>query len=616
MKRLLSFVAIIIMSLLSLPVSAGVNDFHFSNYEADYYLIKDNEGKSHLSVTESVTAVFPNFNQNKGICRQIPFTNQNGNNLTLPKLNQHNLTLTRNGVPEPIYSIDKKKNYYEVCTGTEEYVLGEQTYTFAYSFVNVVTQFDGYQELYWDTNGNGAMQTFDKVTARVHFEDPSVWSNRSWCYVGRFGSNDQNRCTITEINDGVQFEAENLEPYEGLTFDTELRDGSFTIPEPPLNYTYVKMIVALGAILLAVLIGQIVLFIKNAEKMKYYRGLFVKPEYQPNKDYSLPEMAEVYFGKKKDANVAMLLELVVNKNIEFKKNENKKWFVVVKDLSGVEREYINLLSILKGGSKPEVGDEIEIKRRTATSRLVSLKDGMEAIVEANLKKDELVEKNYYYGSSKHRGILNIVVSCIIAVPLVFAMWLMVVSIVEESTDLLESYSGVLVFEDEIIPVSFWMITITVIVSVILNNTWQKYATHTKKGLEAVRYMDGLKTYISMAEADRLKMLQSVEGADTSSEGIVKLYEKLLPFAAVFGLEESWIKEMKQYCEVEEIEQPDYLLHGITISELSRGLSTASSSISSSSTMSSSGGSSSSGFSGGGGGGFSGGGGGGGGFSGR
>ncbi len=51
MKRLLSFVAIIIMSLLSLPVSAGVNDFHFSNYEADYYLIKDNEGKSHLSVT-------------------------------------------------------------------------------------------------------------------------------------------------------------------------------------------------------------------------------------------------------------------------------------------------------------------------------------------------------------------------------------------------------------------------------------------------------------------------------------------------------------------------------------------------------------------------------------
>ena len=112
------------------------------------------------------------------------------------------------------------------------------------------------------------------------------------------------------------------------------------------------------------------------------------------------------------------------------------------------------------------------------------------------------------------------------------------------------------------------------------------------------------------------MLQSVEGADTSAEGIVKLYEKLLPYAAVFGFEKSWMEEMKQYCELEEIEQPDYLLAGLTASELSRGLNSASSYATTASTMSSSGGSSSSGFSGGGGGGFSGGGGGGGGFSGR
>lgn len=112
------------------------------------------------------------------------------------------------------------------------------------------------------------------------------------------------------------------------------------------------------------------------------------------------------------------------------------------------------------------------------------------------------------------------------------------------------------------------------------------------------------------------MLQSVEGADTSAEGIVKLYEKLLPYAAVFGLEESWMKEMKEYCKVEEIEEPDYLMQGIAISEISRGLRNAATIATTSSTMSSSGGGSSSGFSGGGGGGFSGGGGGGGGFGGR
>ena len=101
------------------------------------------------------------------------------------------------------------------------------------------------------------------------------------------------------------------------------------------------------------------------------------------------------------------------------------------------------------------------------------------------------------------------------------------------------------------------------------------------------------------------MLQSVEGVDTSAEGIVKLYEKLLPYAAIFGLEESWMNEMKEYCEIEEIEEPDYLLTGLAVSEISRNLNSAASYVNSSAMMSSSGGSSSSGFSGGGGGGFSG-----------
>ena len=129
-------------------------------------------------------------------------------------------------------------------------------------------------------------------------------------------------------------------------------------------------------------------------------------------------------------------------------------------------------------------------------------------------------------------------------------------------------------------------------------------------------MDGLKLYIEMAEADRIKLLQSVEGADTSAKGIVKLYEKLLPYAAIFGLEESWMKEMKEYCELEEITEPNYLMAGYAASEVIRSLRSAATYATNSTVMSSSGGGSSSGFSGGGGGGFSGGGGGGGGFSGR
>ena len=616
MKKVIAILIVLISSLFVMPVWASTSDFYFSDFTADYYLRKDEEGVSHLRVVEQLTAEFPNYNQNKGICRYIPFTNQGGKNLTLPKMTRDDIKVLRNGVTEPIYSIDKEDDFYNVCTGTEEYVLGTQVYTFEYEFEKVVTDFNTYQELYWDTNGNGWWQKFDKLTARVHFEDENVWTGESWCYVGAYGKNGQDRCVTTKIDDGVEFTTQNLESFENLTFDAELKPGSFTMPAPVEDYTYVWITVAVGILALAWLSYKFSKFMKIRDKANYYKGLFVKPEYQPSKDYSLPEMAEIYLGKKKDAKVAMLLEMVVNRKIEFQKVEKRKWNILVKDMRDVRGEYTDLLAILNGGTIPSAGDTIEIKRRTATSRLISLRHSMENKVTRNLKRDELVEKDYNFGSSGRRGWGNVVAMAFIGIPLVMLFVMFALSLVLDILGLDEPYGKIMVFEEEYLLVVLLIVSVTVVVSTILNDQTEKYKSHTKKGLEAVRYMDGLRLYIEMAEAERMKMLQSVEGADISAEGIVKLYEKLLPYAAVFGLEESWLKEMKEYCEVEEIDEPDYLLTGIAASELVRAMNNSVSYATAASTMSSSGGSSSSGFSGGGGGGFSGGGGGGGGGGGR
>ena len=132
MKKICAFLIAMIATLMTVPVYAGVNDFYFSDFTADYYLTKDAEGVSRLKVVENVTAEFPNYNQNKGICRYIPFTNQDNANVTLPHLTRSDIKVTRNGQVEPIYSIEKEAgkttNYYSVCTGTDEYVLGSQTY--------------------------------------------------------------------------------------------------------------------------------------------------------------------------------------------------------------------------------------------------------------------------------------------------------------------------------------------------------------------------------------------------------------------------------------------------------------------------------------------------------
>ena len=621
MKRMFAFIILIISIFIVTPVGAtSVDNFYFSDFTGDYYLSKDEEGISHLRVVESLTAVFPDYNQNKGICRYIPFTNQDGHNLTLPSLTRSNLKLTRNGESEPIYSIDKEGDFFNVCTGTDDYVLGEQTYVFEYEFTKVVTEFkEGgklFQELYWDTNGNGWPQKFDKVTARLHFENIDEWTGDRWCYVGAYGDSGQDRCTITSIDDGVKFSAENLKKHENLTFDVELKAGSYTIPEPTVNYGYVIAIAVLGVICAVWILRSVIKYFSGKEKMNYYKGIFVKPEYQPSKDYSLPEMAEVYLEKKKDAKVAMLLELVVKHKIELIKDDKTKWRIKVTNLDGVDEEYIDLLSIINGGEKPTVGDEIEVKSRTASSKLISLRNSMEKKVVADLKKDKLVEQKYHFGNYGGGGIGNAIATSIVAIPIVSMIALMVLSMFEDVLGLNNGAFSYMVFEEYFFLVAFLMIAVTIFVSSILNGITRKYAGHTKDGLNASRYMEGLKLYIKMAEADRIKMLQSVEGADTSAEGIVKLYEKLLPYAAVFGLEKSWMEEMKQYCEVKDIEEPNYLMTGIAISEISRGLNSVASSATASTVMASSGGGSSSGFSGGGGGGFSGGGGGGGGGGGR
>ena len=607
-----------VLALIFAPISntfASAQDFYFEDFTGDYYLSKDEKGISHLKVVESVTAVFPDYKQNKGICRQIAYTNQNGANITLPNLTRDNIKVTRNGVAEPIYSIEKDSGYYNVCTGTDEYMLGAQVYGFEYEFDKVVTDFGDYQELYWDTNGNGATQKFSKVTARVHLADAEWWTGESWCYVGRYGESGQDRCKTTKLEDGVEFTATKLNAYENLTFDMELKPGSFVVPEPEKNYAYVWILMGLIAICVVAILLAVRKFMKTREKARYYKGLFVKPEYQPNAEYSLPEMAEIYIGKKKDAKVAMLLELVVKRKIELVKGEKKKWNINVRNLDGVGAEYIDLLAILNGGSQVKVGDMIELKSHTASSKLIALKKAMEKKVTDDLEKDGLVTNKWRYGI-KNGGFWNAVVLTIVVAPVMIMIGMFILSVLDGVLGLDGTYGGVMVFAGYFYQVAFLVIVVTVLIVIWVLGEAKKYEAYTLKGLEMSCYMEGLKLYIEMAEAERMKMLQSVKGVDTSAEGIVKLYEKLLPYAAVFGSEESWLNEMKEYCKVEEIAEPDYLMTGIAVAELSRTMRMASDIARTATVMSSSGGGSSSGFSGGGGGGFSGGGGGGGGFGGR
>lgn len=75
-----------------------------------------------------------------------------------------------------------------------------------------------------------------------------------------------------------------------------------------------------------------------------------------------------------------------------------------------------------------------------------------------------------------------------------------------------------------------------------------------RGAELREYLKGLEMYIALAEQERLRYLQSPQGAERlpvntdDRAQLVKLNERLLPYAVLFGNEKKWAQELGRYYE--------------------------------------------------------------------
>ncbi|MBQ1344716.1 DUF2207 domain-containing protein [Candidatus Saccharibacteria bacterium] len=594
MKRIkiifLSIILTIAVNLL-IPTISFAESSHFESFTADYYLSKNEQKGSELKVVEEITAVFPDFDEHKGIYRYIPYTNMNKTNITMD--NPDSIKVYRNGEEENIYSLEREDGFYVVSTGTDDYIHGRQIFRFEYTFNNVVTEFEkndrSWQELYWDTVGTGWNYSFQSVSVRVHLpEDLKVVDGTS-CYVGPHGSNDSSRCNLYDIGNTYYFNSKNtVQPGENLTFAIPFEDGQFIIPEQP------RSIFSIPAIILAGLgsLFSIFLYGKNRkrtnEKYHYYRDRAEVVEYTPPQNLTVGEMALNYKNTLTNPQVATLLELAVTHKIEIIKEEKKKAFIFsyqpwsIKILStDLTKDQRDALHNITGETDFEKGSTYEIKSNQTTSSR-----NFDNHIESSLREKGLLEDK----SSKNTSLIN----------LFLIFWIVIAGIITIFS--LVSSNPILYTSNKsfVVPLVISII-IAIVILVLYNTKVAFYDKHTKAGLDKIRYMDGLKTYIKMAEKDRLAFLQSVDGADTTANGIVKLYEKLLPYAVLFGMEKSWLKTLGQYYEQEGVSSPIWYsgVGGFDSSDFANSISSFSSSASSSSGDS---GSSGGGYSGGGGGG--------------
>ena len=505
---------------------ASVQDFTVPTFTADYYLSRDGSHSSHLRIHEHLVARFPETDQNHGILRVIPdeyrmrnlnvqvqsVTDESGKNLPYSKSSEnHNIVLK---IGEP-----------------NRYVHGIQTYNINYSEDNITSNEPNVDTYNWDTNGEQWQQQFGQVTAHVHLPSdlaPQLMASLTRCFTGPHGSSAQDCTTSTDtVGDGTTtttFTATRaLEAGETLTFNMSFTPGTFAGYHIPADQLWrLVALIILGYIIPVLLTLGIVI----GRWRKYGRdpkgkGTIIA-QYTPPKDLSVLASNAVLQEKfQPKAISAQIIDLAVRHYLKIYEIKHQKILndvvsyevELIKDPAGLRPEEQTVLTMLFG-LNPVILQRAD---------LTGLKNKLyKAAAELGENVNQKLVVDGFFRSNPARAKLPYFIA---------GGALLAVSLLGIPYTLGFSIAGI-----------------------ILLISANYMPARTQAGVDSRDYLLGLKHYMEMAEADRLKELQSPRGGltekvDISSDTqLVKLYERLLPYAMLLGIEKDWAGEFAELYE--------------------------------------------------------------------
>jgi uncharacterized membrane protein YgcG len=605
-----------------------VNDFTFDSFDASYALSQDSSKRSMLHTVETLVAVFPDYDQNRGIIRSIP-TDYDGHSthITVKSVTDGS------GTPRS-YSMGTDGDFTTITIAVPEghYVHGTQTYVIDYTQTDVTKYFTDTNddEFYWDVNGTGWQQPFGEVSATVTVASPlaSKLTGQNSCYQGSEGSTE--KCDLAADNGTITAHADKLGPYENMTlaigFEPKtFADAPFNLIEKILEVVPVTFLLGTLAEVLAV-VGAAVL---HFQLWRRRSGDPIIAQYEPPKGVSAMLAANIV-GKPKKGMAASIVDLAVRGKLRIIERPREGFqaakfgvqqlnvddllpdeervmdalfaFTRLGDIGAMIRQFTGAalppgLKVIGGtpvsaSSDDPVDANIKWLEKSDTLLGDSVKE-ITTAVEANAEAIGLRK-------ARHPAIVTVIgVLAILGAVLLFVT---AFTAGDNGTGIALGVIGA--------NAGAW-------IAVLVFGLVSGLRPLTAEGSKLYDQLIGLKLYIKLAEADRLKMLQSISGADkiTTSDGneIVKIYERLLPYAVLFGLEKEWAAELAKYYGTTSPDWYSGSMNGFDVAAFSTGIaafsavSAATTSSSSSSGFSSSGGSGGGGSSGGGGGGGGGGG---------
>ncbi|MGV8859455.1 DUF2207 domain-containing protein [Rhodoglobus sp.] len=567
-------------------VSAGLDDFVFDSYDAEFFLDRDSEGHSTLSTVETFVAVFP-ADQNRGMRRAIPDYYQG-----VP-VNLANISVTdETGKPRP-FDVEHDEGFTLITSAANTFVSGAQTYVFSYDQTDVTRYFSNTEadEWYWDTNGTGWQQPFGSVTATIHLGEglADALISPPRCYWGYEGSTEVCEIVSVDANDFVASH-DLLSAGQNLTVAMGFEPGTFVARDSSYFASTSGYLQPLGA--LGALAGLIWAFRTRRTKLADAAGRpTIIAEYSPPSDVPLVTAA-LLLGKRNKAIAAQILEFAVRGKLRVREAESSGFF-------SSRTEYLLELVDPTGVR----GAELEILRALFGK---SLQHGaVRSLAKADQK---LSQKLYKIVERENSGLVAAGFRRTVSASSYLPIAVSAVAIAAVI------FFGVLLIDGAYGSGVPFVIIAGSIVAGVATLVLLFRTPVTARGAEARDHLEGLELYIRLAEADRLRMLQSPEGAlrekstSTGNNDVLKIYEKLLPYAVLFGLEKQWSGELSRYYSER---SPDWYsgsgafngaLFASSISSMSDSIASSYSGSASSSSSGGSGGGGSSGGGGGGGGG--------------
>ncbi|HKX23849.1 MAG TPA: DUF2207 domain-containing protein [Candidatus Saccharimonadales bacterium] len=526
------FVAV---SLFAVPARAqDTQNFVIRSFHSDYHLSRDSQNISKLKVTEKIIAEFPAFDQNHGIIRALPLTYQGHDvNLKLEKV-------VDAGGNKIKYTTEvvKAGNMLVKIGDANKYVHGLQEYDITYTIQNVIAKFSDHDELFWDVNGDDWKQPTDSVTATLHIPKDIATELKAEqrCYTGTNNST-QADCTITrDVQNGDTvinaITTRGLAASETLTYVIGFNANTFVGYQVPLSQI---LWWAAGIILLGLTPPVFALWVVIRKWRQYGRDAkgrgTIVPQYVPPKELSVLGSSEVLRQRFVSSSVsAQILDLAVRRCLKIYEQTEKK---VLKDRTtysveltkttmGLRSEEKAVVAMLFGG-EPKVGDKVDLS--DLSSKLYKKAADLGKTLD-----QQLASEGYFLQPPQK----------VFQMYLTWGIVLCVVGFIFPPYTLGMLLAGIVVLASS-----------------------RLMPARTQKGVDMRDYLYGLRDYMKMAEVDRIRIMQSPKGqltekVDTSdSHKLVKLYEKLLPYAMLFGIEKEWAK---QFADLYYEKQPDWY-HG-------------------------------------------------------